>query len=143
MEKIFNVGIKGLIVKNNKVLLLKKINPFKEGGFFWDVPGGRIEENEDVIETLSRELKEELPKIGKFNIGNIIHATRLHDNIKENTDLFMVYYYVEAEDFDIKLSNEHLSYIWHDIDDLGNDELQIDSMCLSAIEKLKKYITYK
>ncbi|HZW60779.1 MAG TPA: NUDIX domain-containing protein [Candidatus Babeliales bacterium] len=60
MPSIFYVGIKGVIVNNNKVLLLKSKSKIDDGQF-WDLPGGRMESNETIQEALIRELIEELP----------------------------------------------------------------------------------
>lgn len=51
------IAIKALIVKNNTfVVLTKKIGDH----VFWDLPGGRMEYGESPLETLTREVKEEL-----------------------------------------------------------------------------------
>jgi len=114
MNKIknFNIGVKGVIVKDKKVLLLKR--DMGNGQVFWDVPGGRIDDNEDILETLKRELLEELPSIGKFKIKEILHSYRLPRDIKEDLGLVLLFYKVNAEDFQVKLSNEHCDYRWFD-----------------------------
>lgn len=48
-------GQKALIVKDGKVLMCKGI-----GDTVWDLPGGRLHMNEELIAGLQRELKEEL-----------------------------------------------------------------------------------
>ena len=48
----------GLIVKNNKILLIKRAIPPFIG--YWVLPGGHVEYGERVEEALVRELKEEL-----------------------------------------------------------------------------------
>lgn len=53
--KNFHIGIKAVIVQNNKALLLK--DPRFNG---YDLPGGRIDKDEDIEEALKRELFEEL-----------------------------------------------------------------------------------
>ena len=49
----FPVSIKAIIIDKNKVLCLK--NERNE----WDLPGGKIEFNEDIENCLIREIKEE------------------------------------------------------------------------------------
>jgi 8-oxo-dGTP diphosphatase len=63
MAKMFNVGIKGLIENSEgKVLVLK--SSLKGHRIpteaYWDIPGGRIEEGENVLDVLKREVEEEL-----------------------------------------------------------------------------------
>ena len=50
--KTFYVGIKGVIVKDNKVLLLRK-NPTNSAEF-WEMPGGRIDHNEAIEQGVLR-----------------------------------------------------------------------------------------
>lgn len=53
MLKTFYVGVKGVVVVENKALVLKKTD--QDGKLFWDIPGGRIDESETIIQTLERE----------------------------------------------------------------------------------------
>lgn len=53
-EQLFQVGVKALIEDEmGRVLLLKNRD-------FWDMPGGRMDQGEDVRQTLERELTEEI-----------------------------------------------------------------------------------
>ena len=57
-EQIFHVGIKALIQNDDgEVLLILNRFPDRE---LWDIPGGRMDEGEEIIDTLKRELKEEI-----------------------------------------------------------------------------------
>lgn len=56
MEQRFQVGVKALLKdKAGNILIVKE-----HGKLRWDIPGGRIEENESIAETLKRETREEL-----------------------------------------------------------------------------------
>jgi 8-oxo-dGTP diphosphatase len=46
-----------LCVENGRILLARRAHPPFEG--FWDIPGGFLEEGEDPLDGLRRELKEE------------------------------------------------------------------------------------
>ncbi len=58
----------GLIIERGKVLITQR----EEGsphGFFWEFPGGKVEEGEEPRQALRRELREELGievKVGRF-----------------------------------------------------------------------------
>ena len=52
-------GCGGMILKDNKVLLILRKNNNEYNGI-WSNPGGKVEENETVEEAVIRELKEEL-----------------------------------------------------------------------------------
>ena len=106
-EKLFNVGIKSIIINDDKVLIVKNTKGF------WEVPGGRVDANESIEETLRRELSEELPNIKSVVPGRILDARRLHKDIKDNVSLILVFYAVTAEfDGEPTLSDEHIDYMW-------------------------------
>jgi 8-oxo-dGTP pyrophosphatase MutT (NUDIX family) len=65
--KRFQIGVKGIIVVGDHVLLLKRAGDAM--GPFWETPGGRMEEGETVEETLRRELAEELPASGTSRLA--------------------------------------------------------------------------
>lgn len=105
--KNFNVGIKSIIVKQNKVLLLKRYDHSR----FWDVPGGRINDNESIDQALVRELKEEVKNVKDIKIIKILSAWRLHKDIQPEISLVLIFYKVDA-DFgsEPQLSEEHV--VW-------------------------------
>lgn len=108
--KDFNVGIKGVIIKDNKVLIMKTPIGTEQ---FWEMPGGRMDGNETVQETLTRELKEEVPNIQNIKIGGILGAYRVPHDIWPNTGLFLVFYSVRADfDGDPQISEEHSEWEW-------------------------------
>jgi len=106
MIKDCHVGVKGLVCVRDACLLLKSTKGY------WDIPGGRIDENETLDDTLRRELREELPQITNFSIGDIVHAYRLSKNIDDEKGLVLLFYKVDAESFDVVLSDEHQEYRW-------------------------------
>lgn len=125
MMKHFFVGIKAVIRdKEGKILLLKDSSK-KD---FWDVPGGRIDENETIQETLKRELDEELPDHGPVRVGNLLNAYRVPGSIKDDLGLLLLFYEVNVSfPAGIQLSGEHNDYKWLSLDDaqkLASDAVQ-------------------
>lgn len=114
--KTFHIGVKGIIVANGKVRLLQRENAWS--GRFWELPGGRMEENEEIEQTLRRELREELPSIGRIAVGQLLHAARVPDEMDE-IGLILLYYRVVAELPRVELSDEHIGHTWADADDLA------------------------
>ena len=107
MKKFF-VGIKAIIYDETRGVLLLK----HEKGF-WDVPGGRMDGNETIEQTLTREITEELPGATLKSLGKLQNAFRLQKDIVDDTSLVLLYYLVEVNlPSDIKLSDEHIEYIW-------------------------------
>jgi 8-oxo-dGTP diphosphatase len=123
MLKEFYVGVKGVIRAGDKVLILKKKDQL--GNYFWDIPGGRIDDSETIEETLHRELKEEIPSLGTYSQGEIISAYRLPKDLKDGLGLLLLFYRIDTEPFDVLFSAEHEEYKWvgaEDIDSLKKDE---------------------
>lgn len=106
MIKDCHVGVKGLICVRDAYLVLQSQNGY------WDIPGGRIDGDETIVETLQRELKEELPEIGAHTIEGVVYAYRLSKNIIDDKGLVLLFHKVIAEPFEIVLSNEHKDYRW-------------------------------
>ena len=107
--KTFYVGIKGVIRKGDKVLILKAVD--KDG--IWEVPGGRINDNETIEQTLRRELKEELPNIQNVQMYEVLAAYRLRKDVDGDVSLVLIFYKVTA-DFDGEpiVGEEHTQWRW-------------------------------
>lgn len=136
MIKDCHVGIKGIVCVGEKCLVLQKGNGVDA---YWDVPGGRIDDDEALEETLTRELREELPSIKEFSIGGVIGAYRLPKNIVDNRGLVLVFYKVVAESFEVVLSDEHAEYRWvtkETVSDLLNSSVAITSEMYTYIAKV-------
>jgi 8-oxo-dGTP pyrophosphatase MutT (NUDIX family) len=113
--KTFHIGVKGVIIVDGRVLLLKRQDRWS--GVFWEVPGGRMEAGEEIEETLRRELREEVPSIGQIEVGELLHAARVPLDWDE-VGLVLLFYQVRAEVPEVVLSDEHLGYTWVGAEDL-------------------------
>ncbi len=118
MPKIFHVTVKALIVVDDKVLLLKK--PTDDGDFYWDAPGGRVDAHETPDQTLVRELGEELPTLADYTAGGVVHTTCVQQYAREMPDvgLYFVFVRVDAEPFELQLSDEHAGHGWFSKDQI-------------------------
>ncbi len=113
----FYVGVKGVIVRDDKVLLLRA-NGGKGRRDIWEAPGGRIDNDEYMHQTLLRELHEELANITDIRIGSILHATRLPWIIDGTNSLALVFFRVDASfDGDPVISDEHTDWKWCTLDE--------------------------
>lgn len=119
-EKLFYVGIKGLIENSQGKLLLLQAsarNHVKNTENYWDIPGGRIEEGQSVLETLQREIQEET---GITKIKNPKFFTAVISNHEIPFDnkfaglVLMIYKVKISENSKINLSPEHITYEWVD-----------------------------
>ncbi len=136
MIKDCHVGVKGIVCVDDRCLVLKK-GVADEA--FWDVPGGRIDGEETIEETLLRELHEELPTIGIFEIKEIVGANRLSRNLEGERGLVLIFYNVDAEKFDVTLSPEHTDYKWvtkESLFELVNSDVSITPELYGFLEKV-------
>lgn len=123
MLKTFYIGVKALITKGDKVLLMKKKG--ENGNDVWDVPGGRMDGDEKIVDTLHRELKEEIPSIKDYKVGELLYASRLEKDLRDGHGLIFLFYEVETEAFEVELSEEHFEYVWLDkneLEEVANDK---------------------
>lgn len=103
MKKIINkthLGVYGILKKDEKILLIDKIRGPYSGKL--DLPGGKIEHCETVIDCLKRELVEET--------GVIIEDIKLFDNYTYNVDF-------EDNGENISMHHIGLVYLVSDFDD--------------------------
>lgn len=103
----FYIGIKAVITKDGKALLLKDVDRYVG----LDLPGGKIDEGETIEQALKRELWEELG-LKSFKLGKLLGIFERRDYKEEGISLMLVFYEVKAKISEIKLSFEHTDYKW-------------------------------
>jgi len=59
-EQLFQIGIKGLVRRMDGKILLLKTPAWGGSPGYWDLPGGRMDPGETFVQTLTRELREEI-----------------------------------------------------------------------------------
>lgn len=130
--KNFNVGIKGVIRREDGAVLLLKKNNEKA---FWEVPGGRIDGDESIEQTLRRELAEELPGSTNVRVKRILTAHRLPFDISDSVSLMLIYFEVEVTlPKLIKISEEHSDFKWV----TSVDDVELDQGTLKAVQEIFK-----
>lgn len=122
----FQVGIKALIRNDSGQILMVHIPEWSGNAAHWDLPGGRIDSNESFLETLNRELLEEIgvPYEGTprqlmtflTNITIPVGDTRL-------PYIFVVYEVKLPSGYKIKLDPESAEdgYKWFDTIEAANE----------------------
>lgn len=111
MEK--RIAVKSFIVNNRKLLILKRADDDVQKPGIWEVPGGRIDDNEDLILGLMRETKEETGlEIRVDKEISIRHFTR-DDGQKIEMHIFLCKAINDINK--MNLSEEHISFEWIDI----------------------------
>ena len=108
------------MIENNagETLLLLDSRTFYDDWEPWDFPGGRMNDGESFLQTLTRELQEE---IGIENFNNAVHFKTIlstHEiTLKDGRKLglVLVIYKVKIDDkTKIVLSDEHNDHRWAD-----------------------------
>lgn len=109
----FHIGAKALIFNSQeKILLLQRDHPIKK--IYWDLPGGRVQKEESVKETLIRELKEE---IGLDTHSPLIpfgmYLTDIRIPTEQNVGvIFSIFTCKPSMPFQPILSKEHFHFEW-------------------------------
>lgn len=126
----FPVSIKSLIFDDKRFLLIK--NERDE----WDIPGGKIENNHNVIETLVREVKEELNiTIDNYNI--LLAKKYL---FRKQEIIVIVYNSKITNEDPISLSFENIDYNFFSYDELN--QLKLTPWAKDSIDEFKNNLNY-
>lgn len=139
MEKTRHLGVYGLIIEDNKVLLVKKSRGAYTGKL--DLPGGSIEHGEKPEETLKRELLEETNcniKDYKLLDANSVIVEWIHHDKLESMHHIGIIYDVKIENHNIKKDadgQDSLGANWYNLQDLTLDMI---SHLTSLALKLKE-----
>lgn len=98
------ISLRGIIFDaKDTVLIVKRTS---DGG--WELPGGRLDKNEDCVAGLKRELREEtgLNPV----VEQPVHSVSWRNS--NDNGRFAVYYRCYTEDRTTSLSAEHVDYEW-------------------------------
>ena len=90
-EQLFQIGIKSLIQNDeHQILLLKNKD-------YWDIPGGRIDQGEDIETTLLRELNEEIGvnHIAQKQLWDVVKSVKQLPYGNMMTSLMLIIYRVQ------------------------------------------------
>ena len=117
-----HLGCYGLIIKNDKIILVKKAR----GGYKekLDLPGGSFEHGETPVETLKREIWEEvgssIKSLELFDNDSVIFDWQ-NDSVKEHMHHIGLFYKVSIDNIVINNcadGHDSLGAFWYKISDL-------------------------
>ncbi|WP_217269775.1 NUDIX hydrolase [Neobacillus endophyticus] len=108
------VVVKGLILHNGKVLIVKRAAEDEVGGGTWECAGGKIEFGEELEAALRREIKEEVGLDVTFD--RILYATTF--NTHPSRQVVILTYLCHGDHQEVSLSKEHSAYKWTTKDQL-------------------------
>ena len=136
MDTLFIIGPRATIydTKTNKVLLLQR----NDGNNAWEIPGGKRENNEDIVDALKREVKEETGLT--INEYKIVYVSPIFENHPVLKPFLNIGYLCLVDNSDVVISNEHIDYKWVSLDELINHldkDIYNDLLINGMIKELK------
>lgn len=122
-EGIIKNVVGGIVVKDNKFLILKRKSDDFMGGIL-EIPSGNMENGEDITTSIIREVKEET----HLDVTNISKFINTFDYISGSGKSARQYnFLVEVNDNNIELS-EHDEYKWMSIEQVNNNSSITDEV---------------
>lgn len=107
MENTVVVAVKGVILHNGKVLIVKRAPNDYRGGT-WECPGGKIDFGEQLEAGLIREIEEEVGFT--VTVDRLLFATAF--NTDQTRQVVILTYLCWSNSEDVIISEEHSDYIW-------------------------------
>lgn len=142
MKQKKHIGAYGLVIKDNKILLIKKKGGPYDGKL--DLPGGTIEFDESIEDALKRELLEEVGiEILDYNLFDVV-STNIKwiykDELVETKHIAILYLINDYKN-DIKenieiteINDDSMGSEYFDIDKLTKE--QLSNIALLGLQKL-------
>jgi|TARA_Y100000310_G_scaffold310020_1_gene354732 mutator protein MutT len=104
----FRLAAKSFIVKDGKLLILKRSPTDVQRPNIWEIPGGRLELGEDPRQGIKRETKEETG----IDI-EVLHPINVrHFNRDDGQTITLLIFLCKALNNNLKISKEHSAYEW-------------------------------
>jgi ADP-ribose pyrophosphatase YjhB (NUDIX family) len=126
------VSAKAVVVSGGKILILRQQN----GN--WDLPGGKVNDNESVTDGLIREVWEET-HLSVTPVGLLTSSTKPR---QKDDDLLVLSYLCEIRDetpnMNVRLSHEHVDYKLIDLAEALS--LPLQEHYAQALQKARKHI---
>lgn len=131
------LSLRAIILKEDKVLLIKRAlndswNPGK-----WEFPGGKVDFGEDLNEALKREIKEETGL--DVSIKEPLFFWDNPASIKKYEGLTHVILFFECSTLinsKVKLSKEHTGFMWLTLEELKSSRFETTSQVKEVLSKL-------
>lgn len=131
MKQLKHIGVYGLLIKDNKILLIKKCGGPYDGKL--DLPGGTIEFDEDIKTALIREFKEEVGiDILDYELFDVLSTNIkwIHKGEELETKHIAILYKINNYENDIKdnieiteINDDSMGAEYYDIDLLIDNKL--------------------
>lgn len=142
MKELKHIGVYGLVIEQNKILLIKKYGGPYDGKL--DLPGGTIEFMEKPIDTLKREFMEEVGIdvicYNLYDVDSVNLDFKYNDNLIKIHHIGVFYKVLEYKgniknkiDID-SINDDSVGAEFYDIDKLNKNDLSL--ITILELEKL-------
>ncbi|WP_425449749.1 NUDIX hydrolase [Dethiothermospora halolimnae] len=132
---MIHVLAKGLIRKEDSILLIKRDLNSSFGGGLWDIPGGKLEFGEETKDALLREVYEETAL--DINVLRVLDVcSGISD--KKGKQYITIIYLTDYMKGKINLNEEHDEYIWVKLDELDRYKSDMVYYAKHGIEYYKE-----
>ena len=101
-----------IVDSDGKVLALKRAGDDRSRGGNWDLPGGGYEQGEDVIESIKREVMEEVGITAKKVTPVFFANNGAMSGYFQGENVFGMCYLCREWEGEVRLSTEHVEYHW-------------------------------
>ncbi len=110
LNKPLGVAGKAVIRKDGRFLLIQRSPSSRFDPGRWELPGGKIDHGEDLVEAVKREVREEVGI--EISVGRPIKTWHFFKDPFWVTGVTFLCDYVSGE---VRLSREHSAFVWTDI----------------------------
>ena len=116
MDTLFLIGPRATVynTKIKKVLLLQR----NDGNNVYEIPGGKRENYEDIVDALKREVQEETGLI--INEYKLVYVSPIFENHPVLKPFLNIGYLCLVDNSDVVISDEHIDYKWVSVEELVN-----------------------
>jgi 8-oxo-dGTP diphosphatase len=100
--------------QDNKLLALRRSRTDTRRPLQWDLPGGWVDEGENIEQAVVREIREEAGIATQINAHNLVFVEQA---VKEDHQVIWLFFGCKADIGGVKLSSEHEEYTWFSLDE--------------------------
>ncbi len=119
INHVYGLAVRVLLTdQDGKILILKRSTDSKTNPGKWELPGGKVNQDESFDHALIREVYEETNL--KIALEHVVGASEQNLHIIRAVHIIMSGKIIEGE---LNLSNEHDGYAWVTIETLSDYEL--------------------
>lgn len=128
----------GIVIQNNKVLIVQRSSDEEVYPNLWEVPSGKKEPMEKVINTVIREVKEETNL--NTEIIKVVDVFNFYVQKEDETrDVTQINFLLKiVDDSNVKLNDEHQKFAW-----IGKNELDKYNLSTETKASIQKAFLLK